>query len=164
MGGSLRCNRLTRFGVPQGEESRSANGLRQSSTCRAAQVLSPINVPICDHFSSAIRSLMAKLSGRPLRFARAGGSETYKQPLLAPNQNRLAAISLRDPQSGYWSALLPNTQLLGCATAVLQYSCLSRIIATLATLLRKIPTAGYFGPSVLISNRRNRSGGRSSTV
>ena len=77
--------------------------------------------------------------GGPLRFVKAASSAAYKQLPLPPEQGRLAAITLRDPQPGSLGAFLPNTQLFGRTTAGLQYSCPSRFIAALAAGLLKSP-------------------------
>ena len=47
-------------GVPPGENLRAAGDLKQSSTNRATQVLRPINLPAWQHFSSAIKDIMAE--------------------------------------------------------------------------------------------------------
>ena len=69
---SLRRNPSSRFGVPQGEKLRAAGDPKQSATNGAAQVPTPVTLPPCDHASSAIKSRMAKCSGRPLGFAETG--------------------------------------------------------------------------------------------
>ena len=63
----------------------------------------------------------------------------------------MAAITLRNPRSGGWKAFFPKIQLFGSTTAGLEYNCLSRIIATLATRLAGIPTLGYFDDFGLVS-------------
>ena len=140
----FRCNPAFRFGVLQGEKLRAVDDLKQSYTNAAAQVLTPINLPTWDHFSSLIK-LMTKLApSLPLGFAKADHSDAYKQLPLRPDHRGLAAITLREPSSGRWRCFLPNTQVFGSTTAVLQYNCLSRVIATLARRLLKIPVMGYF--------------------
>ena len=86
-----------------------------------------------------------------LGFAKADHSDAYKQLPLRPDQRELAATSLRGPRPGESKSFLPNTQLFGSTTAVLQYSCLSRIIATLARRLLKNPLVGYFDDFRLVA-------------
>ena len=56
----------------------------------------------------------------------------------------MSTIHLRGPRSGGWKACHPNTQLFVSARAVLQYTCLSRLIAALATRLLGAPIRGFF--------------------
>ena len=110
----------------------------------AAQVSAPISLPTRDHFSSAVKALMAKCSGRPLVFAKAERSAVYVQLSLAPEQRKLGTITLRDPQSADWRAFLPNTRLRGGVAEARQHHCLSRILANIAS--RHLMTSGSLLP------------------
>ena len=88
---------------------------------------------------------MTKLGRGKLGFAKADHSEVYKQLALVPSRRLLATVLLREPQRGSWRAFLPNAQLFESAAAVLQYSGFSRVVASLATRIWKIPAMGYFG-------------------
>ena len=86
---------------------------------------------------------MGQYPGAPLGFARAVRQAAYERLPLPPERKRPSTIHPRGPRSGGWKACLPNTQLVGCATAVLQYTCLSRFISALATRLLGAPIRGF---------------------
>ena len=74
----VRLQAIGRFVAPQGKKLRAAGDLKQSSTTRAAEVSTRINLPTRDIFPSAIRSLLAMCSAGPLGFAKAGRGEAYE--------------------------------------------------------------------------------------
>ena len=123
--------------------------IKQSSTNRAAPVLTLIHLPTWGHFLSVIKSPTDRCPRGHPGFAEADRSAAYKQLPLVPERGRLAMITFRDPQSGSCRAFLPNTQLFGGATAVRQYDYIRRIFAYLATRFLKIPVMEYFDDSGL---------------
>ena len=129
-------------GVLQSEKLRAAGDFEQNATNRAAEGLTPINPSTWAHFSSMIKPLMDQCAGTPLGFAKADRQAACKQLPLRPDRRKLAKITLRDPRLGAGESSLPNTQPSGSATAAVQYNCLSRIIATLATRLLRFPPLG----------------------
>ena len=98
-----------------------------------------------------IKLVIKNAPSSPLWFATADHGDAYKHPPLCPDQRELAATPSLDPSSREWESFLPNTQLFGCTTDALQYNCLSRIIATLATRLLNIPNMVYCGDFRLVT-------------
>ena len=70
--------------------------------------------------------------------------DAYKNLPLLPQGRSLAAVTLVCHLDGKRYYFLTPTQLFGSISAVLQYHCLSRIIASLAVRLLKIPVMGYY--------------------
>ena len=96
---------------------------------------------------SVTKSLVAKCPSWPLGFAKAARSATYRQLSLAPDQRRLAIVTVRDPQPGNRGASPPNTYLFGSVAAALQYVSLSSNFRIL-----NMPAAGYIdGFGIIVS-------------
>ena len=59
-GSKIRCNPAARFRAPQGGKPRAVDDLKQSLANRAAQVLTLINLPTWNHFSSLIKLMISE--------------------------------------------------------------------------------------------------------
>ena len=140
-----------RFGVQQGEKLRAVDDLRQSRTNDATFINTPINLPTWDHFTALTTLLRALHPTAPLAMGKADHEDAYKQLPLLPSDRKMAAVTLKCPLDGNYYCFLTCTQLFGSVSAVLQYNCLSRIIATLAVRLLKIPVMGYYDDFGLIT-------------
>ena len=75
--------------------------------------------------------------------AKADHADAYKQLPVATKDELAAAVTLKGPVGGEWYGFIPHTQLLGSTAAALHYNCLSRVIASLACRVLKIPRVGY---------------------
>ena len=69
---------------------------------------------------------------------------------MTTNDELAAAVTLKDPVDGQWYGFIPRTQLFGSTAAALHYNCLSRVIASLACRVLKIPCVGYYDDFGLI--------------
>ena len=81
---------------------------------------------------------------RPLAMAKADRADAYKQLPVTTQDELTAVVTLKDLVDGRWYGFIPRTQLFGSTAAVLHYNCLSRIIASLACRILKIPCVGYY--------------------
>ena len=133
-----------RFGVEQGEKLRAVDDLRQSLTNQATFINTPINLPTWDHFTSLTNLLRDLMPNASLAMGKTDHEDAYKNVPLAPNDQDLAAVTLKCHSDGKPYCFLTRTQLFGSISAVLQYNCLSRIIASLAVRLLNIPVMGYY--------------------
>ena len=64
---------------------------------------------------------------------------------------KLAFVALRDPIASRWMAFPPTALLFGATSAVLHYSCFSRLLAVLANRIFGIPLIGYFDDFVALA-------------
>ena len=76
--------------------------------------------------------------------AKADHADAYKQLPVATKDELAAVVTLKDLVDGQWYGFIPRTQLFGSTAAVLHYNCLSRVIASLACRILKIPCVGYY--------------------
>ena len=51
------------------------------------------------------------------------------------------------------NGFIPKSQLFGSAAAVLHYNCLSRVIASLACRILKLPCVGYYDDFLIVATR-----------
>ena len=140
-----------RFGVQQGNKLRAVDDLRQSRANEATSVQTPINLPTWDHFSALCCQVQELAPSAKLAMGKADHEDAYKHLPLRPEDRDLAAVTLRCHDDGKHYCFLSRTQLFGSTSAVLQYNCLSRVIATLAVRLLKIPVMGYYDDFGLIA-------------
>ena len=137
-----KCNIAFRFGVSQSDKLRGCDDFRDSMTNTACHISTPITLPGWDHIAAAAKIL--SLSQRPWAFGKIDHRAAYKALPLRPSHIPYAVIALWNPQKREWFAFRPRTQLFGSIAAVLNYNCLSRLIASLACRILLIPTIGYF--------------------
>ena len=76
--------------------------------------------------------------------AKADHADAYKQLPVTTKDELAAVVTLKDLVGGQWYGFIPRTQLFGSTAAVLHYNCLSRVIASLACRILKIPCVGYY--------------------
>ena len=143
-GEPVRANPAFRFGVQQGEKLRAVDDLKRSATNDATSVATPINLPSWDHIAQMCALYYLKGYRRPLAMAKADHADAYKQLPVTTKDELAAVVTLKDLVDGNWYGFIPRTQLFGSTAAVLHYNCLSRVIASLACRILKIPCVGYY--------------------
>ena len=143
-GEPVQANPAFRFGVQQGEKLRAVDDLKRSATNEATFVATPINLPSWDHIAQMCSLYYLKGDRRPLAIAKADHADAYKQLPVATKDELAAVVTLKDLVDGRWYGFIPRTQLFGSTAAVLHYNCLSRVIASLACRILKIPCVGYY--------------------
>ena len=149
-GKPVRANPAFRFGAQQGKKLRAVDDLKRSATNDATFVATPINLPSRDHVAQMCALYYLKGDRRPLAMAKADRADAYKQLPVTTEDELAAVVTLKDLVDGQWYGFIPRTQLFGSTAAVLHYNCLSRVIASLACRILKIPCVGYYDDFGLI--------------
>ena len=85
--------------------------------------------------------------------AKADHADAYKQLPLKKEDELTAVATLQSPEDEKCYGFIPKTQLFGSAAAVLRYNCLSRVIASLACRVLKLPCVGYCGDFAIAAPR-----------
>ena len=143
-GKPVRANPAFRFGAQQGQKLRAVDDLKRSATNDATFVATPINLPSWGHIAQMCALYYLRGDRRPLALAKADHADAYKQLPVTTKDELAAAVTLKDPVDGQWYGFIPRTQLFGSTAAALHYNCLSRVIASLACRMLKIPCVGYY--------------------
>ena len=134
-------NLAFRFGVSQQDKLRACDDLRHSGTNAACLIRTPNSLPTWDHIAQM--ALKGAASQPNWSFFKEDHASAYKWLPLLPAHARFATIILRSPTDGLWYSFAPRALLFGSTASVLHYTCLSRIIASLACRLLGIPMVGY---------------------
>ena len=150
-GKPVLANPAFRFGVQQGSKLRAVDDLKRSATNDATFVSTPINLPSWGHIAQICALYYLKGDRRPLAMAKADHADAYKQLPATTEDELAAAVTLKNPAGGQWYGFVPHTQLFGSTAAALHYNCLSRVVASLACRVLKIPCVGYYDDFGLIS-------------
>ena len=149
----MSVNPAYRFGVQQAEKLRAVDDLKRSRTNEATAVTTPINLPSWDHIANMCIFFRKQGETRPLAMAKADHADAYKQLPLKAEDEQAAVVTLQSPEDGKWYGFIPKTQLFGSTAAVLHYNCLSRVIASLACRILKLPCVGYYDDFAIIAPR-----------
>ena len=136
------CNLSCSFGVVQADKMRGFDDLRDSLANLACAVHTPITLPGWDHIAAATRILAENC--RAWSFGKVDHRAAYMALPVTPTDAKYAVITLWCPVKKIRCGFRPRTQLFGSIDAVLHYSRLSRIIASLICRILLIPTKGYF--------------------
>ena len=67
-----------------------------------------------------------------------------KRPPVCRQDGKVAFVALRDPGSGKIGGFVPQTPLFGATSAVLRYTAVSRVVATIAGRWSKMGRPGCF--------------------
>ena len=126
-----------RLGVDQADKLRACDDLNHNDVDLYFTVWPPIKLPTWD------RIAQMRLNVRPSRetreFPNADREAAYKQLPMRPAHANLAMVALRDPITSRRIAFHPKALPFGPTSAVLRYSCFSRLSATLFDGIFGIP-------------------------
>ena len=134
-------NLAFRFGVQQPDKVRAVDDLRHARTNTACQIATPNTLPTWDHIAQL--ALTGAAYQTNWSFFKEDHASAYKWLPLQPDHARYAAVALQSPVDGNWYSFTPRALMFGSVASVLHYTCLSRIIASLACRLLGIPMVGY---------------------
>ena len=139
------CLPVNRFLVRQGEggaKKRPIDNMRRSGINEACLVHTPVVLPSVDHVAH-MANAMWTASG-DVHFWKADHESAYKQLRLAPGHSWLALTAVQDPASGELMFFRPLTLPFGAVSSVAHYTATSRMVASLAARLLRLPVVGYF--------------------
>ena len=134
-------NLAFRFGARHLDRMRACDDFKNAHTNRACAIETPKNLVDWGHIAQLA---LKGASSRPgWSFFKEDRASAYKWLPLQPDRARYATATLRSPVDNRWYSFRPRALMFGSASSVLHYTCLSRIIASLACRLLGIPTVGY---------------------
>ena len=140
-------NPAFRFGAEQLDKLRACGDLKRARTNAACSILTPNSLPTWDHI--ALLAAKAHVLCTSWPFFKTDHESAYIWIPIRPDRAKFAVVALRNPHGGMWYGFSPKSLMFGSTASVLHYTCLIRIIASLANRLLGLPMVGYiddFGP------------------